>query len=102
MTYVVVDQATGVKVTFPRTGKSQYATMRTARAAMTRLVKIDMDKYFKREVISPTKYVIMDLDAYNAQGPMITVTNLMTGKEQTIRADTPWSCRPDSESYWSS
>lgn len=32
----------------------------------------------------------------------ITVTNLMSGQEVQIAADTPWYCRPDSESYWSS
>jgi hypothetical protein len=31
----------------------------------------------------------------------ITVKNLMTGKDVQIEADTPWSCRPDSEAYWS-
>ena len=33
--------------------------------------------------------------------PMIKVKSLMTGAEVEIPADTPWSCRPDSESYWS-
>ena len=31
----------------------------------------------------------------------ITVTNMMSGKDVQIAADTPWNCRPDSESYWS-
>jgi hypothetical protein len=31
----------------------------------------------------------------------ITVKNMMSGKDVQIAADTPWSCRPDSESYWS-
>jgi hypothetical protein len=31
----------------------------------------------------------------------ITVKNIMSGKDVQIAADTPWSCRPDSESYWS-
>jgi hypothetical protein len=30
-----------------------------------------------------------------------TVTNLMTGKEIRIAADTPRCCDPSSESYWS-
>jgi hypothetical protein len=92
MMYVVVNQATGVKVTFPRTGKTMYATLRTARAAVTRLCK--MDQY-------PTQYVIMEATVYNAQVPMMTVTNLMTGKPLTIPADTPWCCNPSSETYWS-
>lgn len=32
---------------------------------------------------------------------MKTVKSLMTGAEVQIAADTPWCCRPDSESYWS-
>lgn len=32
----------------------------------------------------------------------IKVKNLMTGLEAEIPSNTPWSCRPDSESYWSS
>ena len=31
----------------------------------------------------------------------ITVKNMMSGKDVVIVADTPWSCRPDSEAYWS-
>ena len=31
----------------------------------------------------------------------ITVKNLMSGKDVEIAADTPYHCRPDSESYWS-
>lgn len=31
----------------------------------------------------------------------MTVKNLMTGQDITIPADTPWSCNPASESYWS-
>ena len=31
-----------------------------------------------------------------------TVKNLMTGADVVVDVDTPWSCRPDSESYWSS
>ena len=32
---------------------------------------------------------------------MVTVKNLMTGKNIQIDRDTPWSCNPASESYWS-
>lgn len=31
----------------------------------------------------------------------ITVKSLMSGEDVQIAANTPWSCRPDSESYWS-
>jgi outer membrane protein assembly factor BamD (BamD/ComL family) len=32
---------------------------------------------------------------------MVTVKNLMTGKDVEIDRDTPWCCNPASESYWS-
>jgi hypothetical protein len=32
---------------------------------------------------------------------MITVKNLQSGKDVTIPANTPWACRPDSETYHS-
>jgi len=32
---------------------------------------------------------------------MVTVKNLMTGKDVQIDRDTPWCCNPASESYWS-
>jgi hypothetical protein len=32
---------------------------------------------------------------------MITVKNLMTGKDVQIDRDTPWCCNPASESFWS-
>lgn len=31
----------------------------------------------------------------------VKVKSLMTGKEVTIAADTPWCCNPASEAYWS-
>lgn len=32
---------------------------------------------------------------------MVTVKNLMTGKDVQIDRDTPWCCNPASESFWS-
>jgi len=32
---------------------------------------------------------------------MVTVKNLMSGKDVQIDRDTPWCCNPASESYWS-
>ncbi len=32
---------------------------------------------------------------------MVTVKNLMTGKDIQIDRDTPWCCNPASETYWS-
>lgn len=101
MGYVVVDEATGVKVTFPRTGKTMYETLAAARAARTRLVKMDMEAYLSGKKYPRTNYTIMDITTYTAQVPMVEVTNLMTGKVVQERADTPWHCSVASESYWS-
>ena len=50
------------------------------------------------------------LDRSDAQGLVdaeeltgkVTVRNLMSGKPVQIDKDTPWACRVDSETYWSS
>lgn len=48
-------------------------------------------------------YVVMEETAFDAKFPVgvITVKNLMTGANVEIAEDTPWCCRPDSETYWS-
>jgi len=38
---------------------------------------------------------------YEYHPTMITVQNLMTGKDVEIVRDTPWCCNPASETYWS-
>ena len=102
MSYVVVDTNTRCAVTHPRTNKRVYETVSAARAAMTRLVKIDMELYVSGKKYPRTDYEVMDTASYTAQVPMIEVTNLMTGKRVMERADTPWTCSVASESYWSS
>ena len=92
MTFVVVDTHTRCKVAHPRTSRSSWSTERAAKAAATRIAKIKD---------SLGRFVVMSQADYAAQVPMITIINLMTGKPLQIPADTPWSCRPDSESYWS-
>jgi len=48
------------------------------------------------------KYAYASIEDYNNNVvKMITVRNLMSGKEVQIPSNTPWSCRVDSESYWS-
>ena len=73
-----------------------YKTERAAKSAITRIGKL-LTKWGDPVPV----FEVMDVDAYNSQVPMIWVKNLMTGKPHQIRADTPWSCRPDSETYWS-
>jgi hypothetical protein len=42
-----------------------------------------------------------EYEAVHGPPKMKTVVNLMSGKEMTIRADTPNCCDPSSETYWS-
>ena len=91
MGYVIVDTKTRCSVRHPRTRRETYSTeaaARAVRAAMTRM--------------GAEGHEVMDTASYAAQVPMIVVTNLMSQEKVMIRADTPWSCRVDSESYWSS
>jgi len=46
-------------------------------------------------------YDISCLDIERKPVEMKTVTNLMSGQDIQIPADTPWCCNPASETYWS-
>lgn len=93
MAYVLVNKKTRVRhANLPRNGGA-YKTQAAAQAAITR------NKQGRMAL--GDAWQVMSMEAYEAQVPMITVKNLMSGKPVQIRADTPWHCRPDSESYWS-
>lgn len=103
MTYVIVNTATRCKVAHPRTRKDTYDTISAAKAAMTRLVTINMNDYLAgMGRVARIDYEIMEQSAYRAQVPMREVINLMTGKPVQEPADTPWTCSVASETYWSS
>lgn len=46
-------------------------------------------------------FACADYDTYLRRNDRRTVVNLMTGKEVSIAADTPYCCDPSSETYWS-
>lgn len=49
----------------------------------------------------PGQYLFSSREFYNEHVVKdIQVRSLMTGELVTIASNTPWSCRPDSESYW--
>lgn len=49
------------------------------------------------------QYEYTTLEIYDKEiNKKIKVKSLMTGEEVEIYSNTPWNCRPDSESYWSS
>lgn len=102
MHFVVVDLKTRCLVKHPRTRRETYNTERAAKAAKTRLTKIDMDAYLAGKKYPRSDYEVMNEATYKAQVPMREVTNLMTGEKCLERADTPWHCSVASETYWSS
>ena len=59
------------------------------------------DRGFELEDYDHVKEIIMESLNDDCQG-LVRVRNLMTGEMVAIDAKTPWSCRPDSETYWSS
>ncbi len=75
-----------------------------------------LDRRFKEGMVlwSKTDFTDMTLDAVERANPRrpgyvvkifetyVVRKNLMTGLEFQERYDTPWTCSPASESYWSS
>jgi hypothetical protein len=57
----------------------------------------------KREVTELLLSGLYTVDKFRIEyfPKMVTVKNLMTGKDVEIDRDTPWSCNPASETYWS-
>lgn len=102
MSWVIINSKTRCKATYYTTGKSVWATEAAAKAAVTRMIKKDMDQYIKTQGKSgKVDYAILPSKDYAAQVPMKTVTNLMSGKQIEIPADTPMCCDPSTETYWS-
>ena len=58
----------------------------------------DMDEAYEvfRRVYGKEKFVDQII-----KSDKIAVKSLMSGEQVIIDADTPWCCRPDSETYWS-
>lgn len=89
--HVVVNARTRCSVVHRKTRQEFYRTESAAKAARTRFVRGG----------EKDPLLVMEVAAYRAQVPMKTVTNLMTGLPIEIPADTPLSCDPSSETYWS-
>ena len=71
-----------------------YATMSAARAAFTRLTK--QGKVNAQEWSIADRTMFHDLIE-----KQVVRKNLMSGKEFTEPANTPYYCSPSSETYWS-
>lgn len=71
-------------------GTKQYPTERGAKIAQSALRRKNC-----------YEHTIMTTNEYDAQVPMVTRRNLMSGRQYQERADTPNYCSPASEAYWS-
>ena len=50
----------------------------------------------------PPEYAVTDIEYYKKEVvKKVTVQNLMTGEDVVIDSNTPLSCDPSSETYWS-
>lgn len=77
---------------------------RVAKAWMTKRMKKEQAKYAEKPTRSnePRQYQVMSKSRYSVQAPSTKmVRNLMTGKMVEIAYNTPRSCDPSSELYWS-
>ena len=78
---------------------SSHATLRGARISLSAIRKREA----RREERGRREYEVTDKEDYTTNVvKKIMVTNLMSGKLVEIDSNTPYSCRVDSESYWSS
>jgi len=89
--FYIVAKATGLIVTDGPNRTRAYKTHGAAQATRTRLCR--------KAGWTVDQLNIVSRDTYRT--PKMTVKNLMTGAPVEIDADTPWSCNPASETYWS-
>lgn len=83
------------KETTRKLNSNYYATRAAAKAALTRAAKAD-------NTLIKADYDIAENSMFvNFIEKMVTRTNMMSGKEYQERANTPISCSPASETYWS-
>jgi len=90
MSYVIVSKGTGLIITDGPNKTRAYKTFGAAKATRTRLCR--------KAGWSENELNIVTRETYRA--PTKKVTNLMSGIEIEIDADTPRCCDPSSELYW--
>jgi len=99
MSFFLVDKKTGNRFRKPQHLSAEvYPTERGAKIACTKLnAKLNKTGWVR------TIYTVMSATAFRAMFPvkMVERTNLMSGKKYMEAEDTPLSCSPASETYWS-
>lgn len=91
--FVIVDKKTKCKVRQSIHHNEYFKTRSAANAGRTR--------YAKAKNVQVDDYHVLTGDEYRAQVPMKRVQNLMSREWIEIPADTPASCDPSCETYWS-
>jgi hypothetical protein len=90
MTHVAYNKETTVLLK----SNTYYATKGAAKAAITRAANAGK--------IDAADYAVADTNLFfNFVEKSITKQNLLSGKDYDERANTPLSCSPSSETYWS-
>jgi hypothetical protein len=90
MTHVAYNKETTVLLK----SNTYYATKGAAKAAITRAAKAGK--------IAAADFAVAETNLFfNFVEKSTTKKNMMSGKEYTERANTPISCSPASETYWS-
>ena len=94
MSYVVYEVESTRRCRNPKTRKEFYSSERAAKAARTRLAKTRT--YAGKEL------AVAETGHYDANiALMVERVNLMSGKPYMESINTPLSCSPASETYWS-
>ena len=91
MAYYVIARGTGLIVTDGSNRTRSYKTFASAQATRTRLCNKAGWAINELDIVATTHY----------KPRMVTRTNLMTGTEYQEDVNTPLSCSPASETYWS-
>ena len=90
MSYVIYNKTTTRKL-----NSKYFATEAAAKAALTRAAKKDNTLIKADYAISETENFYDNIEL------MVERTNMMAGQKYMERANTPISCSPASETYWS-
>jgi len=90
MSYYVVSKGSGLIVTDGPSKARAYKTFGSAMATRTRLINKSGWNISELSIIATKNY----------KPRMVTRTNLMTGQEYQEDVNTPRSCSPSSELFW--
>lgn len=81
--------------------KRDRRTKSGERAVLTRVFNDQTDDQMQAMVAGLFKKFSAKKYRIEYHPTMITVKNIMTGKDVQIDRDTPWCCNPASETFWS-